>query len=224
MDVAPEWLGAFPLHTAIAATEALMQGWQDRASQHRQDFSPKTKEPDLTVRLKIYVEDHVAPKRGLLGMWAAENVIGRLDPSTGKLVEKRRTDIVFGWNDDTRQFQLVFEFKRLRKGKGSINQYLGEHGLARFVTGIYSKGQAVAAMVGVLLAPETEIVPPVKAALADSTRAKALRLRKAVDGQLYTEPSILFPKAAFDTEHDREPELAPPHGYIRVAHFFVKFG
>ena len=224
MNVAPEWLGVFPLHTAIAATEALMQGWHDLASQRRRDFSPKTKEPDLTVLLKTYMDDYVAPERGLLGIWTAENVIGRLDPSTGKLVEKRRTDIAFGWNDDTRQFQLVFEFKRLRQGKRYRDQYLGEQGLARFVTGIYSKGQPIAAMVGVLLAPETDVVPPIKAALAESSRTTALRLRRAADGRPYAEPSTLFPKAAFDTEHDREPALAPPHGYVRVAHFFVKFG
>lgn len=224
MDVAPEWLGAFPLQKAIAATEALMQGWHDRASQCRQDFGPKTKEPDLTVPLKIYVEDHVAPKRGLLGMWAAETITGRSNSSTGKTIQKRRTDIVFGWNDDLRQFQLVFEFKRLRKGKRYIGQYLGEQGLARFVTGIYGKGQAIAAMVGVLLTPENDIVPPIQDALAESSWATALRLRRAADGRPYTEPSTLFPKAVFDTEHDREPELAPPHGYIRVAHFFVKFG
>ena len=224
MEVVPEWLGTFPLQKAIAATEALMQGWHDRASQHRQEFSPKTKEPDLTKRLKIYVEDHVGPNRGLLGMWAAETTIGRTDPSTGELLEERRTDIVFGWNDDRRNFQLVFEFKRLRRGKKYRDQYLGEQGLTRFVTGIYSKGEAIAAMVGVLLAPEAEIVPPIKAALTEPNRAKALRLRKAENGQPYSEPSTLFPKAAFDTEHDRDQPLAPPHGYIRVAHFFVKFG
>ena len=224
MDGAPEWLRAFPIQKAIAATEALMQGWHDRASQHRQDFSPKTKEPDLTKRLKIYVEDHVGRKRGLLGMWAAEDIIGRLDPSTGELLEERRTDIVFGWNDDARQFKLVFEFKRLRRGKKYRDQYLGEQGLARFVTGIYSRGQAIAAMVGVLLALETDIVPPIQAALADPNRAKALRLRKTTNGRPYIEPSTLFPKAAFDTEHDRDQPLAPPHGYISVAHFFVQFG
>ena len=223
MDVVPEWLGTFPLQKAIAATEALMQGWHDRASQHRKDFSPKTKEPDLTKRLKFYVEDYVGPKRGLLGMWAAEPVIGKLEPATGELVEERRPDIVFGWNDDTRKFQLVFEFKRLRKGKKYRDQYLGEQGLERFVTGIYSKGEAIAAMVGVLLAPEPEIVPAIMAALTDPNRTKALRLRKAADGRPYIEPSM-FPQAAFDTEHDRDQPLAPPHGYIRVAHFFVQFG
>ena len=224
MDAAPEWLRAFPLQTAVAATEALLQAWQECACQHRRYFNPNTKELDLTTHLKFHVNDHVGPMRGVIGRWTAEDTIGRLDPSTGKVLEKRRTDIAFGWNDDTRAFQLVFEFKRLRKGKRSRDQYLGEQGLARFVSGIYGKGQPIAAMVGILLAPEADIVPPIQAALAEPDRAKALHLRRAAKGRPYTEPSTLFPKAAFDTEHDREPELVPPHGYIRVAHFFVKFG
>ena len=219
MDAIPEWRSAFPLQTAIAASEALLRAWRDLASPQREHFNPSTKEPRLTKALTFHVR-YVASHERLAGHWVAESIIGKLNPNTAEIVEERRPDITYLGND----FQLVFEFKRLKKGKGSINQYLGQHGLARFVTGIYSKGQAVAAMVGVLLAPETEIVPPIKAALDEADRAKALHLRGAAKGRPYTEPSTLFPKAAFDTEHDREPELAPPHGYIRVAHFFVNFG
>ncbi|MYF10497.1 MAG: Fis family transcriptional regulator [Gammaproteobacteria bacterium] len=222
MGAAPEWRNTFPLETATAASEALLEGWRRLASLKRQDFNSSTVEPALTKRLKIYVENVLAPERGLLGMWAAEDIIGDLNPSTGELLEERRTDIAYGWNNDVMQFRLVFEFKRLKKGKWARDQYLGEQGLARFVTGKYSRGQAIAAMVGVLLEPEAEIVPPIQAALAESAVAKMLRLRKAAGGQPYTKPSI-FPEAAFDTEHDRNQPLAPPHGYICVAHFFVRF-
>jgi hypothetical protein len=33
-------------------------------------------------------------------MWSAEDVIGEFDLATGMLIEERRTDIVYGWNDD----------------------------------------------------------------------------------------------------------------------------
>ena len=36
-----------------------------------------------------------------------------LDPATGTMIEERRTDIVYGWNNDTESMKLVFEFKRL---------------------------------------------------------------------------------------------------------------
>ena len=224
MDAAPDWRSAFPLQSAVDASEALLQGWHDLATVPRPGFNRRTREPRLTKRLKTYVENYVAHDRGLLGMWAAEDIIGDIDPETGELVEERRTDIVYGWNDAASKFELVFEFKRLRKGKSDRDEYLGEHGLARFVTGLYSRHQAIAAMVGILLAPEAVIVPPIRAALSEPGLANELRLRKDAGGMPYTEPSTLFPQAVFDTDHDRDPVLAPAHGYIRVAHFFVTFG
>lgn len=223
MDAVPDWRSAFPLQTAIDASEALLQGWRDLATLDGPGFNRRTQEPRLTKRLKIYVENYVARERGLLGMWAAEDVIGDIDPKTGTLLEERRTDIVYGWNDPSSNFELVFEFKRLRKGKTDRDQYLGQDGLAGFVTGLYGRRQSVAAMVGILLAPQAMIVPPIQAALSEPALAQQLALRNDPNGMPYTEPSGLFPKAAFDTEHDRVPPLGPPHGQIRVAHFFVSF-
>ena len=223
MDAVSDWRSAFPLQSAVDASDALLQGWRELAAGPGPGFNRRTHEPALTKKLKIHVENHIAYDRGLLGMWAAENIIGDIDPNSGELLEERRPDIVYGWNDASRKFELVFEFKRLRKGKRDRDQYLGEKGLARFVTGLYSRYQAVAAMVGILLAPETAIVPPIRHALGDPTVAAALHLRNDPSGVPYTDPSTLFPEAAFVTEHERDPTLAPPHGYIRVAHFFVTF-
>ena len=61
----------------------------------------------------------------------------------------------------------MFEFKRLRKGNTDRDQYLGKDGLGRLVTGLYSRHQPIAAMVGILLAPEAIIVPPIQAALSE---------------------------------------------------------
>jgi hypothetical protein len=222
-DVA-NWLSAFPLQPATQAVEALQQGWSELAARPRPDFNPKTNEGALTKRLKIYVENHVARERGLLGMWAAEDIIGDIDPVTGVLIEERRTDIVYGWNSDVEAMKLVFEFKRLGRQKKHRDHYLREQGLGRFVTGIYSRQQAVAAMVGVLLDPETEIVPPIRDALGDAALATLLRLRPTAAGAPYARPSSLFAAADFDTVHEREPALAPSHGTIRVSHFFFAFG
>ena len=224
MDSISDWRTAFPLQDAVAASEALLQGWHDLASPPRDGFNLRTTETRLTKRLKVYVQDFVSRECGLLGMWAAEDIIGELDPTTGVLIEERRTDIVYGWNDHARRFELVFEFKRLGRRKQHRDQYLGEQGLARFVTGIYSRRQAIAAMVGVLLDSEAEIVSAIQTALTERPVATALRLREAAPGQPYAEPSTLFPGATFDTEHDRDQAFAPSHGYIRVAHFFLSFG
>lgn len=224
MTALSEWRSAFPRRSAENAVEALLDAWQRLASNPRLGFNTRTHEPNLTKELKIHLESYVAREHGLLGMWAAEDVIGKIDPKTGRVVERRRTDIAYGWNDESQQLKLVFEFKRLGNRKQHRDEYLGEDGLGRFVTGIYGRGQPFAAMVGILLAPKDEVIPPIQAALADDDLAATLRLRDNDLGKPYKEPSKLFKKAHFDTEHDRPPDLAPPDGYIQVAHFFVGFG
>jgi hypothetical protein len=79
-------------------------------------------------------------------------------------------------------------------------------------------------MVGVLLDPESDVVPPIRKTLADKDLADELKLRPAADGTPFTQPSLLFEAANFDTEHERDPALAPTHGHIRIAHFFLPFG
>jgi len=219
-----DWLAAFPIKPAIEAVEALLQGWSELAARPLPDFNEKTREGALTKRLKIHVENHVAREMGLLGIWATEDIIGEIDPTTGALVEERRTDIVYGWNDYVQGIKLVFEFKRLGRQKKHRDHYLRDQGLGRFVTGIYSRKQAVAAMVGVLLDPESEVVPPIRDALSDTVLATTLRLRPTAAGDPITRPSVLFSAADFDTEHERDPALAPTHGTIRVSHFFLAFG
>ena len=220
MTSTENWRSAFPIRPATEAVDALHQAWTELAARPRPGFDPNTKEDALTKRLKIYVENYIARQRGLLGMWSAEDVIGDIDPATGELIQERRTDIVYGWNDNAQGMRLVFEFKRLGRQKRHRDHYLRDQGLGRFVTGIYSRRQAVAAMVGVLLDAEDQIVPPIRAALDDDALKKALRLRPTSAGQSIVRPSTLFTKAAFDTEHEREAALAPSHGTIRVSHFF----
>jgi hypothetical protein len=219
-----DWRAAFPIQPATEAVEALRQAWVELTARPLRDFNPTTKEDLLTKRLKVHIENYVAPKRGLLGMWAAENIIGDVDSTTGEMVGERRTDITYGWNDHNQDLQLVFEFKRLGRQKRHRDHYLQSQGLGRFVTGIYSRRQSIAAMVGVLLDPEDEVVPPIRKALGDAALATALRLRKTGAGEPFTRPSSLFTFADFDTEHERDPAFAPPHGTINVSHFFLAFG
>ncbi|MBR0683973.1 ParB N-terminal domain-containing protein [Roseomonas eburnea] len=114
--------------------------------------------------------------------------------------------------------------KRLGRQKSHRDHYLRDRGLGRFVTGIYSRRQAVAAMVGILLDPEAEVVPGIRDALSDAALATLLRLRPAASGLPYARPSVLFSGADFDTDHERDARLAPVHSYIRVSHFFFAFG
>ncbi|WP_201266108.1 hypothetical protein [Bradyrhizobium japonicum] len=70
-------------------------------------------------------------------------------------------------------------------------------------------------MVGVLLDPEADVVPPIREALEDAALS---------GGDPIARPSNMFRAADFDTEHERDPSLAPTHGTIRVSHFFLAFG
>lgn len=224
MTATAGWLTAFPIQPASAAVDAFIEGWKELSARELPHFNHKTKEGALTKTLKIYVENHVAPRHGLLGMWSAESVIGDVDPATSERVEERRTDIVYGWNDATQGIQLVFEFKRLGHQKKHRDHYLRDQGLGRFVTGIYSGKQAVAAMVGVLLDPEPDVVPQIRDTLKDTALGTTLRLIPTAAGDPISKPSNLFPAADFDTEHTRDTALALTHGSIRVSHFFFAFG
>jgi len=218
------WRAAFPIRPATEAVEAIVEGWTRLATTELPQFNPNTREDKLTKVLKIQVERDVARRRGLLGGWTAENVIGTFDPATGEITEQRRTDISYHWNDAHQSMNLVFEFKRVGRGKGHRDHYLGPKGLERFVNGIYSEGQPVAAMVGVLLDPEHEVLPPLRKALEEVDASGPLQLRKTPEGMSCIDPPTLFADARFDTEHDRAPPVGPPHGSIHVSHIFLAFG
>ena len=215
-----EWFAAFPLREIAKAVVAVHESWYALAG--LPGFHAGRREPQLTRMLKTHVERVTAPKHGVVGMWAAEPVTNRIDPDTAEIVEERRADIVYGWNDASGGIQVVFEFKKLDRYAKSRRQYLGEDGLGRFVTGIYGGGQPVATMVGMLVHPKSEVVPPLRAALADDRNVEELRLRRAPNGEFLYAPSQLFPTIAdFDTEHERPTSLATEHGTIRVAHVFL---
>jgi hypothetical protein len=217
------WLPAFPLRPATDAVDALCESWRVLAATYRLHFHPRIAEPGLTRVLKAHVENVTARERGLLGMWSAESVINRVNFETGELVEERRTDIVYGWNDAKIGIQLIFEFKKLNRHKSSRTNYFGQNGLLRFVSGIYGQRQAVAAMVGILVDPFERCVPPLREALTDVTLAAPLRLRPTSRGYPYNRPSRIFPHVAdFDTEHNRPTDVTDE--VVHVAHLFLSFG
>lgn len=218
------WASAFPVKPANEAVTAVCAAWEFYAIKHRSHFNRKTHEPQLTKHLCCYISRVVAPQLGLLGTWAAEAVIGDLDVSSGAVIEERRTDILYGWNDDNAQqkMHLVFEFKRLRATKKDRDHYLGEGGLQRFVSGIYSYGEERAFMVGILLDATAKILPSLKAEFANPQRATALNLIPSSPIAPLIQPSM-FAQADFDSLHKRLPPEGPAKGSIQVSHMFLEF-
>lgn len=218
---ASSWFDAFPLDVAAQAATAICKSWKVLVSKPSH-FHGRMKEPALTKAIKIHVEHVTAREVGLLGMWAAETIIGVIDSTTGQVTQERRTDITFGWNDTSLAIQLVFEFKKLNRKAGSRAAYVGPSGMGRFVDGIYSKGQPVAAMVGMMLDSYDKIVPDLIKTLESSASILALKSVVA-SGKVCQMPSTLFSEAEFDTGHTRPTPFASSHGTIRIAHFFLPF-
>ena len=222
MTTVDSWRAAFPISQAEAAkaVTALYESWRIMTQKRRRNFHPETKESHLTRVLKTYVERVTARDHGLLGFWAAEPVHNEIDFNTGELIDERRTDILYAWNDDQIQMQLVFEFKKLNRFTRSQDQYLGENGLGRFVSGIYGQGQPIAVMVGILTDPRDQVVPKLIAKFSNSNIIEALRICYQPNGDVIEQPSQLFQEAEFDTKHERNTS----QDTIRIGHLFLEFG
>ena len=216
-SAAQNWFSAFPIKSAADAVGVLSEAWDELTRRNIPGFQPTMHEPKLTKTLKIYIERTVARRNGLLGSWSAENTIGTLDPTTSELVEERRTDITYHWNNEALSLMYVFEFKKLNNKKSSHAAYLGDDGLGRFVNGIYSDDQLAAAMVGIMLNSPTEIIPPIEVALSNGSLATPLKQRKNDDGDYITKPSKIFVASEFDSEHDRTYISKP----IAISHIFL---
>lgn len=225
MSAGLEWLAAFPHAEAQRAVGAVHTSWTVLASRQRPHFNPAIPEPKLTRVLKQHAERVTARQLGLLGYWGAEGVDNDVDFESGEITDETRTDILYAWNDEARSLRLVFEFKRVSHLAESRKKYYGVGGLMRFVTGTYSRGQAVAVMSAILIADPVETQASLKRSLQQAATAALLRMVARSDKAWLHEPSGLFPaQCAFDTEHLRPGELGPTHRTIRVAHLFLPFG
>ena len=201
MTAGLDWIAAFPLAEAVKAVEAVKRSWAHWAMRRREHFHPGIPEPKLTRVIRKHASAVTGRELGLLGYWGAEPVENEVDPDSGKITEETRSDILYAWNDDSRAMQLVFEFKKLTHTESSRKYYLGENGLLRFVTGRYSRQQAVAVMVGIINSPREVIDRGLRRSLQTPGQIAVLQMLKGNDGWLNTS-SILFPDfVPFDTEH-----------------------
>lgn len=223
MSAGTAWIAAFPMVEAERAVQALVRSWDQMASQWRIRFNPEIPEPKLTRVVRSHVRQLTAVEMRLPGHWGAEGVENAVDFETGEVLDEARTDITYLWNNVDSKFVLVFEFKKLSALADSRRRYIDERGMMRFVTGIYAEKEPLAVMVGILMAPEAEVVGGLRRAISVPATAAVLRACQDGKGRFVLEPMLFPGHAKFDTEHLRHPDKAPPHGTIRIAHLFVAF-
>jgi len=134
-----KWLEAFPLPEASRAVKVVLDGWNDLAAMHSKKLDA-----------------------GLFGQWGAEQTEGILDVNTLEITNRHRTDIHYAWHNKNTRNEIIFEFKKLSHQKGSRTLYYNDKGMGRFIGGDYAKRQPLALMVGILMSPKEDCVPPLK--------------------------------------------------------------
>jgi len=166
-----KWLEAFPLPEASRAVRVVLDGWNDLAAMHSKKFRHSENEPKLTTMLRL-------ADAGLFGQWGAEQTEGILDVNTLEITNRHRTDIHYAWHNKNTRNEIIFEFKKLSHQKGSRTLYYNDKGMGRFIGGDYAKRQPLALMVGILMSPKEDCVPPLKQVISSNGVAGELNMLK----------------------------------------------
>jgi hypothetical protein len=220
------WLAAFPHEDARTVVTALCRVWRELTNLSAHTFHNKRREPELTELLCEQIRAVFKERTKLTGQWSYERRKGKI-VKTGKkslaVANRKRTDIEYFSDRPTPPLELIFEFKKLDHTLARRKVYAGDEGMLRFVTGDYSVKQPVAVMVGILSGTEAACVPPLKTFLEKENMRKMLKMAPSPQPCITAPSEIFDPAAHFDTIHEREPELAPPHGSITLCHVFLGF-
>lgn len=215
------WGALFPVEEAQRATKFLVDTWHTVTAKAPENFDRRRNEPVLTEQFWWYL-DRLAESEGrLLGQWSYEKPRFEFDPVTRKKIKRIRQDIEYFSNAGSVRLNLTYEFKKLKAKGDSWRAYQGEHGMRRFVDGFYAKHQPVAAMVAMTLDDSERCINGLRRSLLIDGTRDSLKMLPDRDGRYLREPSQVFPTAAFDTEHKRPLDQAPPQGATTLAHFFL---
>lgn len=220
-SLASEPKGAlFPVEEAHRATQFLVNTWHTVTAKASENVDQRRKEPQLTEQL-CWNLDQLAESEGkLLGYWSYEKP-GEFNPITGKKIKRIRQDIEYFSNAGNVRLNLTYEFQKLKAKGDSWRAYQGESGMRRFVDGYYAKQLPVAAMVAMTLDDNKCCIDGLRRSLLIDGTRDSLKMLPDDAGRYIREPSQVLPAAAFDTEHKRPPEQAPPQGATTLAHIFL---
>lgn len=222
------WRQAFPktMDEATRAVSFLAKTWQDVVLAKPKRFHPSERENKHTELFAKYLQINSTANARLTGFWVPEQpdvILQNADSDEPQVVARIRKDISYLSNQHEPRLMLIFEFKKLKNSKSSWNTYCGPEGMGRFVYGNYAAGLPNAVMVGMVIGEAESCVHGLKLSLQSRARREDLRMLTQGDERVILEPSIIFPNiVSFDTEHQRPPDKAPPHGSIMLSHLFLQ--
>lgn len=219
---ASAWNLAFPVKEASRALSFLHEMWKEISPAKSKVFSPSVREDRQTELFHDYLNKQSSSRGRLTGIWINENPTIFLDDpdlSNPKVVKRIRADITYFSNANKTPLHLIFEFKKIRFGSSSINNYIKDNGMGRFVDGYYAQEIPIAIMVGMVIDDYEKCIDKLKAELSKPNNIAYLKTNIQKNGTIFSAPSEIFPNdALFDTEHVRP---APNHE-IRLSHLFLR--
>lgn len=212
MSISSVWQQVFPANNATQVVAFLQQTWRDLIAHQTPQLNGHSHEPHLTVFLCGVLKDR-ALGAGLTGRFSPESLDIDVSLETGKIANRRRTDIHYF--SDKANLDLTFEFKKLKPTiRVTVNSQKAycEEGILRFVEGKYSANQTTAFMVGMVeSAHKTGCIHGVQLAIT----APSARLMEPI-----AQPSVAFPNHAdFDSKHARAINESP----IVLSHLFLEY-
>jgi hypothetical protein len=215
------WGELFPVEEAKRATQFLVDTWHAVTAKAPQNFDRRQKEPQLTEQFWWYLDQLAESEGKLLGLWSYEKPRLEYDPVTRQKKKRIRQDIEYFSNAGRLRLSLTYEFKKLKADGDSWRAYQGKDGMRRFVDGYYAKQQPVAAMVAMTLDDTNRCIDGLRRSLLIDGTRDSLKMLPDRAGRYLREPSQVFSAAAFDTEHKRPLDQAPPQGATTLAHLFL---
>lgn len=216
------WLQLFPTDEAQRATGFLVETWRlvttGGSASH---FARTNNEAKLTERFWWHLDQMSVAIGKLTGQWNYEKHRIEIDPVTGEKIKRIRQDIEYFSNAGACRLSLTYEFKKVRASGDYWRTYQGSSGMRRFVDGYYAKQQPVAAMCAMTLEDNERCIDSLRRSLSVAGVQSTLQMLPDAGGKYLREPSVFPRMAAFDTEHKRPADQAPPHGATLLAHIFL---
>jgi hypothetical protein len=203
------WEAAFGHQATLTEVIAFMGNhWTKLQAHPPPDMRFSSKEPRIT-RYFCQSLFKFAPAAGILGFFVPENPVADIDEVKQELEYRGRTDITYLDNATQEPINAVFEFKKMKMGRGangSRKDYCRD-GLRRYVDATYARYNDFGFMVGLVEhgTDLAETIAGVKRVIqAPDMRDNELKIIQSPNGDYVTMTGLTFSACSFETRHARD--------------------